>query len=325
MDWLKRMNSVLDYIENNLDGEIDDSKIAMLSASSKGMFQRIFAVITDMTLSEYIRKRKLTQAAFDIQNTDEKIIDIAVKYGYNTANNFSTAFRNFHGITPSDARITDYEVQSFQRFTFTLNISVNQGGNNMQYRSIDITNAEDILQRMVNREHSWKFLQNISECNGVKSVCDGNRAAVILPEGVADWHLNDAYFETDDKDTPKFDLNKIFKDSKNNSFHFELSKKQVEDFKTQLDISIKDNELACINVNTMEIIAKEVMAELKDKPNERVIAFNLRYLKEALNFILCSDDETVEIYYKSNHEALIMKSSRLYILVLPVKIRDEAA
>jgi len=64
--WLKRMNSVLDYIEHNLDGEIDDNKIAVLSASYKGMFQRVFAIITDMTLSEYIRKRRLTQARFPL-------------------------------------------------------------------------------------------------------------------------------------------------------------------------------------------------------------------------------------------------------------------
>ena len=63
MDWLKRMNSVLDYIEDNLDNDIDDNKIAVLSATPKGVFQRVFALITDMTLSDYMRKRRLTQAA----------------------------------------------------------------------------------------------------------------------------------------------------------------------------------------------------------------------------------------------------------------------
>jgi AraC family transcriptional regulator len=90
------MNSVLDYIEDNLDGEITDDKIAALSANPKGMFQRIFTMITDMTLSEYVRKRRLTQAAVEIQNTNAKIIDIAVKYGYNSADYFTTAFKSFH-------------------------------------------------------------------------------------------------------------------------------------------------------------------------------------------------------------------------------------
>ena len=139
------MNSVLDYIEDNLDGEINDNKIAALSASSKGMFQRIFAVITDMTLSEYIRKRRLTQAASDILYTDMKIIDIAVKYGYNSATAFSAAFKNFHGITPSYARASGLQGQSFQRFTFTLTLSINQEGSDTQYRNIE--NAEDILHK----------------------------------------------------------------------------------------------------------------------------------------------------------------------------------
>ncbi|MCL2775466.1 MAG: FliM/FliN family flagellar motor switch protein [Oscillospiraceae bacterium] len=136
MDWIQRMNLVLDYIENNLDGEIEENRIAELSANPKGMFQRIFSVLTDMSLSEYIRKRRLTQAAYDIQNTDEKIIDIAVKYGYNSADAFSFAFKNFHGVTPSDAKKSDVEFQSFYPLVFEFKLSV-KGGNGMQSRIIE--------------------------------------------------------------------------------------------------------------------------------------------------------------------------------------------
>ena len=145
MDWLKRMNSVLDYIEDNLDGEIKDDKIVMLSLSSKGVFQKIFTMITDMTLSEYIRKRKLTQAAIDIQKTDMKIIDIAVKYGYNSADAFSAAFKSFHGITPSDVKKSNIQPQSFQRLIFTLNLSVKGGNDDMQYRNINLESVKDYL------------------------------------------------------------------------------------------------------------------------------------------------------------------------------------
>lgn len=138
MNFVKRMNSVLDYIENNLDGEIKDDKIAVLSANAKGMFQRIFTMITDMTLSEYVRKRRLTQASFDIQNTDAKIIDIAIKYGYNSADAFTSAFKSFHGITPSDARNSNIELQSFRRFIFNPNLTITGGNNNMQYRTISL-------------------------------------------------------------------------------------------------------------------------------------------------------------------------------------------
>jgi len=323
--WLKRMNSVLDYIEHNLDGEIDDNKIAMLSASYKGMFQRVFAIITDMTLSEYIRKRRLTQAAVDIQNTNAKIIDIAVKYGYNSANAFSSAFKNFHGITPSYARESGLGVQAFHRFTFTLTLSV-KGGNDMNYRNIE--NAEKIMQKMVGKEQiTSKYLQNVSEHNGVKCVCDGNRVAVILPEGVPDWDLRDAYFDTGDKDNPKaLELNKVFNDNgRNNSvYNFQMSKKQAENFNTLLDLSNLNNEAVCVNVKNMEIVTHEIMSKLKNKPGEHFIAFNIKYLKEAFNFILCSeDDEYIEVYYISDHEAFIMKSSRLYAAVLPVRIRTE--
>ena len=139
MNFVKRMNSVLAYIEDNLDGEIEDDKIAVLSANSKGMFQRIFTMITDMTLSEYIRKRRLTQAAVDIQNTDAKIIDIAVKYGYNSAEYFASAFKSFYGITASDARNNpNIELQSLQRLTFNPNLTITGGNNNMQYRTISL-------------------------------------------------------------------------------------------------------------------------------------------------------------------------------------------
>ena len=137
MNFVSRMNSVLDYIEENLGGEIKDDKIAVLSANSKGMFQRVFTMITDMTLSEYIRKRRLTQASIDIQNTDEKVIDIAIKYGYNSADAFTAAFKSYHGVTPSGAKNLSTTVQSFQRFTFNHNLTI-KGGNNMQYRTITL-------------------------------------------------------------------------------------------------------------------------------------------------------------------------------------------
>jgi len=292
MEWLKRMNSVLDYIENNLDGEIDDNKIAMLSASSKGMFQRFFALITDMTLSEYIRKRRLTQAAFDIKNTDAKIIDISIKYGYDSATAFGSAFKTFHGITPSEARTSEAQLQSFHRFTFKLTLSI-KGGNDMQYRIIE---AEDILQKMASKDNSGKFLQEVKGRNGVKFACDGHRVGVILPEGVTDWDLQDAYFDTGNEHTPKVELNQIFSERHENSFHFKISKEQVtgllgvlnhaddltEEFKLKTSHT---HELGvCLNVNTMEIIkvaaAKELI-KLRDRCGVKVlVAENVRYDEE---------------------------------------------
>ena len=82
MDWLDRMNNAMDYIESNLADDISYDKIAQLACCSTYHFQRIFPFITGVTLSEYIRRRRLTLAAFELQTTDTKVIDIAMKYGY---------------------------------------------------------------------------------------------------------------------------------------------------------------------------------------------------------------------------------------------------
>jgi AraC-like DNA-binding protein/N-acetylglutamate synthase-like GNAT family acetyltransferase len=146
MDLMQRMNLVLDYIEDNLDREINENKIAMLFAGSKSMFQRIFTLMTETTLSEYVRKRKLTRAARDIRGTDGKIMDIAVKYGYNSAIAFNSAFKSFHGIPPSKARNPEARLQNFHRFTFALALNANQErGSNMQYHVIK--NAEIIVRK----------------------------------------------------------------------------------------------------------------------------------------------------------------------------------
>ncbi len=93
MDWQKRMNQALEYIENNLSGEIDYLAAAkFIMNCSEWEFRRIFSFMAQISLSEYIRRRRLTMAALDIQNR-EKIIDIALRYGYQSQAAFSRAFR----------------------------------------------------------------------------------------------------------------------------------------------------------------------------------------------------------------------------------------
>ncbi len=97
-------NETINYIESVLDSEIDEDKIARLSTYSYPMFSRLFSILTGTTLSEYLRSRRLTEAAIILRDTDEKIIDIAMKYGYESSDSFGTAFKNFHGFTPSEVR-----------------------------------------------------------------------------------------------------------------------------------------------------------------------------------------------------------------------------
>ena len=104
MNIIKLFNDTVNYIETVLDGEIDEKKISSLSGYSYPMFSRLFSMLTETTLSEYIRSRRLTEAAIDLRDTDEKVIDIAMKYGYESPDAFGAAFKKFHGFTPSEVK-----------------------------------------------------------------------------------------------------------------------------------------------------------------------------------------------------------------------------
>ncbi|MEC0307945.1 AraC family transcriptional regulator [Paenibacillus lautus] len=112
MDWLTRMNRALDYIEMNISGEIDLTEIARQACCSCYQFQRMFSFITDVTLAEYIRRRRLTLAAIDLLNSDTKVIDIAIKYGYDSPVSFARAFQSMHGVNPTTARQRKRRVES---------------------------------------------------------------------------------------------------------------------------------------------------------------------------------------------------------------------
>ncbi|MDD7794298.1 AraC family transcriptional regulator [Clostridium sp. 'White wine YQ'] len=131
MDSLGKMNDALNYIEENLDGEIDLKEVAKIAFCSEYHFQRMFSFLAGITLSEYIRRRRLTLAAFELSNSNFKVIDIAIKYGYNSPDSFTRAFQNLHGITPSEARNNGKALKAYPRMTFQLTI---KGGNEMKYR-----------------------------------------------------------------------------------------------------------------------------------------------------------------------------------------------
>lgn len=131
MDWLTRMNRALDYIETNLSGEIDLTKIASQACCSSYQFQRMFSFITDVTLAEYIRRRRLTLAAIDLLNSDTKVIDIAIKYGYESPVSFARAFQSMHGVNPTTARQEGVALKAYPRLSFLISI---KGVEAMNYR-----------------------------------------------------------------------------------------------------------------------------------------------------------------------------------------------
>ena len=104
MDTLKKMNDALQYIEENLTEEINYEKVAKRAYCSEYHFKRMFSFLAGISLSEYIRRRRLTMAALELQNGDVKVIDIALKYGYSSPDSFTRVFQKMHGITPSQAK-----------------------------------------------------------------------------------------------------------------------------------------------------------------------------------------------------------------------------
>ena len=120
MEWLEKLNKTISYIEEHLAEEISYDELAHIACCSTYHFQRMFAYMAGIPLSEYIRRRRLTLAANDIRGSSERIIDIAIKYGYDSADSFSRAFTKQHGITPSEYRKNVGELKIYPPASFYL-------------------------------------------------------------------------------------------------------------------------------------------------------------------------------------------------------------
>jgi len=134
MDSLSKMNKALEYIEEHLTEDIDYSEVSRIASCSEYHFKRMFSFLAGIGLSEYIRRRRLTLAALDLKDANLRIIDVAVKYGYDSADAFSRAFYSLHGILPSEARNENTQLKAYPRMTFQLSI---KGGSEMNYRIVE--------------------------------------------------------------------------------------------------------------------------------------------------------------------------------------------
>lgn len=131
MEWIQRLNNAMEYIEENLCDEISYKKAAEIACCSTYHFQRMFSYIAEVPLSEYIRRRRMTLAALDLQDNDKKVIDIAIKYGYESPTSFNRAFQNIHGISPSMARTKGVSLKAYPPISFQISI---KGDVQMNYR-----------------------------------------------------------------------------------------------------------------------------------------------------------------------------------------------
>jgi AraC family transcriptional regulator len=154
MDWSKRMNLALDYIESNLQGELNIKDIAESAYSSPFHFQRMFHAMIGIPTAEYIRRRRMTLAASELVTGHLRIVDIAFKYGYESPNAFTRAFRKMHGITPSEAKRSNKNLSVYHRATFHSEV---KGGNEMNYRIVEKPDFEIVgKSKLFDHEHFFK-------------------------------------------------------------------------------------------------------------------------------------------------------------------------
>ncbi len=130
MDWITGLQRAIDYVEENITEPIDYEEAAKRAYSSSFHFQRVFSIICGCTLGDYIRFRRLSLAGRELAAGDAKVIDVALKYGYDTPESFSRAFMRFHGVSPSQAK-KGAPLKSFSRLSVKLILC---GGKIMDYR-----------------------------------------------------------------------------------------------------------------------------------------------------------------------------------------------
>ncbi|MGY3187734.1 AraC family transcriptional regulator [Lysinibacillus sp. TE18511] len=134
MSWIESIQKAINYIEEHLLDDITMEQIAREVNSSVFHFQRTFSILTDMSIADYIRRRRLTLAAQELINTEQKVIDLAYKYGYDSPEAFTKAFRKQHQLTPSEARKKQGQLQSYNRLVIQVSL---KGAEPMKYKIVE--------------------------------------------------------------------------------------------------------------------------------------------------------------------------------------------
>ncbi len=140
MDWIQTVNRAIAYMEAHLTERIELEDVARSVNLSAFHFHRAFRLLTEMSPAEYLRKRRLSQAGAELANGKDKIIDVALKYGYDTPESFTKAFTRYHGVSPMQAK-KGSPIRFMSRYTVRIAI---EGGSMMEYK-IEKWEAQDLL------------------------------------------------------------------------------------------------------------------------------------------------------------------------------------
>ena len=203
--WIDGIQNAIEYIEDNLTEELNIQKIAEKACVSAFYFQRIFNILCGFTVGEYIRSRRLSIAAQELSKADAKVIDVAIKYGYDSPDSFTRAFTKFHGISPSAAKSKGANLKSFARVKIKL---ILEGGTMIEYkivekaqftvmgkvRSFDIDTSYDEIPKFW-QEHMQSGENNIV-C-GMYGICmdsDGKKIDYLIADNYLPWNeIHDGY------------------------------------------------------------------------------------------------------------------------------------
>lgn len=195
MEWMERLNQAIHYMEEHIMEEIDYEEVAKIAACSTYHFQRMFTYIASLPISEYIRRRRMSLAAVDLQQQNSKVIDISLKYGYESPTAFNRAFKSVHGITPSQARESGVTLKAFPAISFQLIV---KGVSDMEYRiekreEIRIVGVSAPLEKEI--EKNFEIVPGMWQA-AVANQTLGKLAMMMNQEpagilGVSACHLND--------------------------------------------------------------------------------------------------------------------------------------
>ena len=212
MNWSESISKAIDYIEQNLDKDISISDISKQACISPFYFQKGFTMICGYSVGEYIRNRRLSVAAHELLESDNKIIDIALKYGYDSPDSFTKAFTRFHGATPTLIRNKNANIKDFT--PLKINLILN-GGNTIDYRIEDKESFKVIgLKRNIEYKNAYidveKLWKNFLIKNAFSKIKPKYGINIDVSKGneAFDYIIGDDY-NTEEKYSKKFEIIEI--------------------------------------------------------------------------------------------------------------------
>lgn len=272
MNYYENLNEVINKIEDNLTQKINYKDLAKIIGTSSYTLQRIFAFLTGITLTEYIRKRRLSKAAEELLSTDIKIIDLAMKYQYDSPISFSNSFKKMHGVSPQNLRKNTLSLKTFPKIEFK--------------PTTDIIEELEYTVRKLDKQKLYGITTGtikLSNSEAIRDLFDKSRNEKILDFIIEHSDKNELYYGAS--------IDIYDNDLTQNIQYYILGKTPRNDF---ISIEIPEATWACF--------------KLKNKNQDDIIKlYNTIYTKwlpsskytEILNY------PQLEIYYKDDCEICI--------------------